>query len=450
MSQENKMGTMPIPKLVINMSLPMMFSLLVQSLYNIVDGIFVAKLSEEALTATSLAYPVQILMIAVSVGTSVGVNAVLSRSVGAKQYDRAEQIATTGMVLSIISAAVFVLLGIFGRDTFISFFTKDPVLGQLCGQYLGICMIWCMGIFIATMAQRVLQAVGNTFDSMLSLVAGAITNVVLDPIMIFGLLGCPAMGIRGAAIATVIGQWVNAAVALTLNHYHNKEVHFAVHGFRLRKAVVSSIYKVGVPTIVMQAMGSFMVSAVNIILMPFSSTVVAFFGVYYKLQSFLFMPMNGLGQAAIPIVGYNYGAKKWDRINETLKTMIPAAAIFSVAATVVFWIFPRQLLGLFSASAAMLEVGVPALRIISVTFAFASVTMILGYAASGLGNGVINMVGTVIRQFALFIPLAYAFARIGGVQYVWYALLIAETVAVIYSVISVRIELRRKTAQTAL
>ena len=422
--KQNKMGKMPVGKLVFTMSLPLMASLLVQSLYNIVDGIFVARLSEKALTATSLAYPLQILMVAASVGTGVGVNALISRLLGAKKHEEADKIATTGLILAFICTLIFVVLGIFFSGSFAAAFTDDPETRAYCETYLKVCMTFCIGIFLETLAQRLLQATGNTFSSMISLIVGAVTNIILDPIMIFGLLGCPAMGIKGAAVATVIGQIMGAATALLLNHFRNPELHF--------------------PTIIMQAVGSIMISVINSILMPISSTAVAFFGVYYKLQNFLMMPINGLGQAAIPIVGYNYGAKNGKRVKETLKIMVPAAAIIALAGTVIFMVFTSQLLQLFSASKEMLEMGIPALRIISITFICAAVTTVLGYSASGLGNGVINMLGTAIRQLILLVPFVYLFSLSGSVDKIWFAFWISEGAAVIYSILSVRRELEKK------
>lgn len=442
--KQNKMAVMPMGKLVFSMSLPLMISLLVQSLYNIVDGIFVARISEDAFTATSLAYPVQILMVAVSVGTGVGVNALISRKIGAKQYEEANQAATTGLILSLLCTLLFMFLGIFCTKSFVRLFTDDAVTAGLCESYLRICMIFCLGIFTETLAQRLLQATGNTFLSMISLVVGALTNIILDPIMIFGLFGCPAMGIRGAAIATVIGQWLGAIVAFALNYFKNPEIHFVFQNYRLTIASVLAIYKVGFPTIIMQAMGCIMISTINAILMPFSSTAVAFFGAYYKLQNFLMMPINGLGQAAIPIVGYNYGAKNGTRITQALKTMLPAAICIALFGTLIFMLFPAQLLHLFAASDAMLAIGVPALRIISVTFVLSAVTTILGYSASGLGNGVTNMLGTAIRQFILLVPLVYLFAANGGVDKIWYALWISEGAAVIYCIVSIRQEFHKK------
>lgn len=282
------------------------------------------------------------------------------------------------------------------------------------------------------MCQRFLQAVGSTFLSMLSLVAGALTNIILDPIMIFGLFGFPVWGIRGAAIATVIGQWVGAATAAFIHWKKNSTVKLKIYGYGIELQTVAEIYKVGFPTAITQALGSIMVSTFNSILMPFSSTAVAFFGIYYKLQNFLFMPINGLGQAAIPIVGYNFGNRNGKRIKEVIFKMLPIGAGIAVFGMALFMAIPGQLLELFSASEDMLSIGIPALRIISATFVLSSTTIVLGYAASGLGNGIINMVGTALRQFIVFVPLAFLLAKWSGISYVWYSVWIAELVAVCY------------------
>lgn len=436
MEHTNKLETMPMPKLVMNMSLPLMVSLLVQALYNIVDSIFVARLSEAALTATSLAFPAQLLMIAVGVGTGVGVNALLSRSLGARDDSMAAKTASTGVILALLSAAVFMILGLCFTGPFVRAFTEDEQIAVYGERYLSICLVFCAGSLLATMFQRFLQAAGDAFCSMLSLIAGALTNLILDPILIFGLFGFPRLEVTGAAIATVIGQWVSAGTAIWLNRRRNPAVRLSFRGFRFDRAVVKSIYKVGLPTIVTQAAGSIMTAAINAILMPFSSSAVAFFGVYYKLQSFLFMPMNGLGQAAIPIIGYSYGAKNFGRLRETVFTILPIALGVAFLAAVVFFTMPGSLLGLFSPSVEMLEIGVPALKIISPTFVFASVTVVLGYSMSGLGNGIINMLGTALRQLVLLVPLVYLFARFFGVDQIWYAMWISEFAAAAYAALA--------------
>ena len=444
MNKSSKLGQMPIPQLVLSMSWPLMVSLLVQSLYNIVDSVFVAMLSQDALTATSLAFPIQILMIAVSVGTSVGINALLSKSIGAGDTDETGNTAATGVLLALAGAVVFMLLGLGCTGLFVSLFTQDAAIGTACREYLWVCMVFCGGTFIGTMYQRFLQAVGDTVSSMVTLVAGAVTNLLLDPILIFGLGPCPALGVRGAAIATVIGQWVTAALAVWLNTAKNPQVQVHFRGFRLRRAVLVRIYQVGLPTILTQAMGSLMVLAVNAILMLVSSTCVAFFGVYYKLQNFLFMPMNGLGQAAIPIAGYNYGARQYPRIRALLRFAVPLAAGIALAASAVFALFPAQLLGIFNAGDEMLAIGVPALRTICGTFALAAITMILGYTVSGLGNGMVNMLGTALRQVILLVPGMYLLARMGGVGMIWYAFWPAEIIAMVYALLATRRVLKEK------
>lgn len=333
----------------------------------------------------------------------------------------------------LITALVFSLAGIFFSDSIAAKMTSDPELRELCQQYLSINLVYCWGIFLQTYGQRLLQAVGDTVLSMISLIIGAILNIILDPIMIFGLLGCPAMGIRGAAIATVIGQMVGAVAALLFNRFKNPVIHVRLKNYHFSWQDVADIYRVGLPTIIMQAIGSVMTFAVNSILLHVSATAVAFFGIYYKLQNFLMMPINGLGQAAIPIVGYNYGAEKIQRVQQTWKVLLPTGAVIALLGTVIFWCFPGKLLQLFSASQEMLTLGVPALRIISVSFVLASITILCGYFASGLGNGVINMVSAAIRQLVLLVPCLWIFIKTFGISQGWYAFWIAETIACIYS-----------------
>lgn len=433
MNSRNKLAKMPIRPLLYTMAVPLMLSLLVQSLYNIVDSIFVARLSETALTAASLVYSIQFLMIAVGVGTAVGLNALLSRKIGEHKNEEACQAATTGLFLMIITSLIFSAIGIFLSGTIANQMAVDPELQSLCKQYLSINLVYCWGIFLQTYGQRLLQAVGDTILSMISLIIGAILNIILDPIMIFGFLGCPAMGIRGAAIATVIGQLVGAIAALLFNRFKNPIIHVHLKNYRFSWKDVADIYRVGLPTIIMQAIGSIMTFAVNSILLPISATSVAFFGIYYKLQNFLMMPINGLGQAAIPIVGYNYGDKKYSRVQQTWKTLLPTGAVIALCGTIIFWCFPGQLLQLFSASQEMLTLGIPALRIISIFFVLAAVTILCGYFSSGLGNGIINMISAAIRQLILLVPCLWIFIKFSGISHGWYAFWIAEIVACIYS-----------------
>ncbi len=433
MNTKNKLADMPIQPLLYTMAVPLMLSLLVQSLYNIVDSMFVAKLSETALTAASLVYSIQFLMIAVGVGTAVGLNALLSRKIGQHKAEEACQAATTGLLLMLITSLIFSVAGIFFSGTIASMLTSEPKLQELCRQYLSINLVYCWGIFLQTYGQRLLQAVGDTILSMISLIIGALLNIILDPIMIFGLFGCPAMGIKGAAIATVIGQIAGAIVALLFNRFKNPFIHVSFKNYHFDWQDVADIYRVGLPTIIMQAIGSVMTFVVNSMLLSVSTTAVAFFGVYYKLQNFLMMPINGLGQAAIPIVGYNYGAKKSERVHQTWKVLLPTGIVIALCGTLIFYALPKQLLQLFSASSEMLVLGIPALRIISISFVFAAVTILCGYFASGLGNGMVNMVSAAIRQLVLLIPCLWFLIKAFGITHGWYAFWIAETVACIYS-----------------
>lgn len=433
MNTKNKLADMSIQPLLYTMAVPLMLSLLVQSLYNIVDSMFVAKLSETALTAASLVYSIQFLMIAVGVGTAVGLNALLSRRIGEHKTEEACRAATTGLFLMLVTSFIFSAAGIFFSDTIARKLTSEVQLQELCRQYLSINLVYCWGIFLQTYGQRLLQAVGDTVLSMISLIVGAVLNIILDPIMIFGLLGCPAMGIRGAAIATVIGQMAGAIAALLFNRFKNPLIHVQFKNYHFEWQDVLDIYRVGLPTIIMQAIGSVMTFVINSMLISVSTTAVAFFGVYYKLQNFLMMPINGLGQAAIPIVGYNYGAQKSQRVKQTWRVLLPTGIVIALCGTFIFFMFPKQLLQLFSASSAMLVLGVPALRIISMSFVFASVTILCGYFASGLGNGMVNMISAAIRQLVLLIPCLWFFIQAFGINQSWYAFWIAEIAACIYS-----------------
>ena len=443
MNPKNKLAEMPIRPLLYTMAVPLVLSLLIQSLYNIVDSVFVARLSENALTAASLVYAIQFLMIAISVGTAVGLNALLSRRLGQKKPEEACRAATTGLLLMVGTSLVFTLAGLLFSPQIAAALTSDPELQTLCRDYLSVNLVFCGGIFLQTYGQRLLQAVGDTVLSMISLIIGAVVNIILDPIMIFGQLGCPAMGIRGAAIATVIGQLIGAAAALLFNRVKNPVIHVRVRGYRFRWQDVADIYKVGLPTVVMQAIGSIMTFAVNRILLSVSSAAVAFFGIYYKLQNFLMMPVNGLGQAAIPVVGYNDGSGASERVRQAWRVLLPTGAAFALCGTAVFLLFPAQLLRLFAAGDEMLIFGVSALRIISATFPLAVTTILCGYFASGLGNGVINMIGGALRQLVVLVPCLWLFLRTAGVERAWFAFWASEGTACIYSLWAVKKELKK-------
>ena len=438
MSQENKMGTMPVKRLLVTMSLPMIISMLVQALYNIVDSVFVSMINQAALTAVSMAFPIQNLLIAVSAGTCVGVNALLSRSLGERNAKNANLAAVNGLFLAFVSFLFFALFGIFGARFFFESQTDNPVIIEYGIQYLQIVFIFSFGLFGEMMFERILQSTGQTFYCMITQGTGAIINIILDPILIFGLLGVPAMGIRGAAAATVFGQIVAMVLAAMLNHAKNKDVRISFKGFSPHKRTISIIYQVGVPSIIMQSISSVMTFGLNKILISFSETAVAVFGVYFKLQSFIFMPIFGLNNGMIPIIAYNYGARNKKRIMETVRLSIGIAVGIMLIGLAVFQLMTPQLLMLFQADADMLSIGVPALRIISLSFLFAGYCIIVGSVFQAMGNGVYSLIISVARQLVCILPLAYFFAQVFGLHAVWYSIPLAEITSVVLSSILFR------------
>jgi len=435
---ENKMGTMPVNKLLLSMSLPMIASMLVQALYNIVDSIFVAQISENALTAVSLAFPVQSLLIAVSSGTCVGINALLSRSLGERRQNEANLSAANGVFLACISYIVFALLGIFGARIFFASQTANQEIVEFGTQYLTICLVCSFGLFGEMTFERLMQSTGRTIYSMITQGTGAIINIILDPIMIFGLFGFPRLGIRGAALATVTGQIIAMLLAVFLNQTRNPDIQLTFRGFKPNKRIIARIYEVGVPSIVMQSITSVMTFGMNKILIMFSETAVSVLGVYFKLQSFIFMPVFGLNNGLIPIVAYNYGAANRKRIMDTVKLGIIIAVSIMLCGLIIFQVFTAQLLGFFNASEHMLEVGVPALRIISLSFLFAGYCIIVGSVFQALGNGIYSLIVSVARQLLCILPLAYIFARLWGLHAVWYSFALAELISLTFSTILFR------------
>ncbi len=432
---ENKMGTMPVSKLLFTMSLPMMISMLVQALYNIIDSIFVAQISEAALTAVSLAFPIQNLMIAVSAGTCVGVNALLSRSLGEGRRDAANLTAVNGVFLALLSYLAFAFLGLFFSRIYFSAQTSNPEIIELGIDYLTICTVLGFGIFGEMMFERLLQSTGRTIYNMYSQGAGAIINIILDPILIFGLFGAPKMGIQGAALATVIGQIIAMIMSFIFNKNKNTDITLSFQGFRPHGSTIRTIYQVGVPSMIMQSIGSAMLLGMNKILIAFSETAVSVLGVYFKLQSFIFMPIFGLNNGMIPIIAYNLGARKKSRITHTIKLSIISAISIMLVGLVIFQIFPRELLLMFNASEHMLEVGVPALKIISLSFLFAGYCIIVSSVFQALGNGVYSLIVSVIRQLVGILPLAYIFANVFGLNAVWWSFPLAEILSVTFSTI---------------
>ncbi len=437
--QENKMGIMPVPRLLITMSLPMMISMLVQALYNIVDSMFVAKLSEEALTAVSLAFPIQTLMIAIASGTGVGINALLSRNLGERNYEGANTAARNGLFLGIISCLVFAVIGGLGSRLFFAMQTDNPVIVDYGARYLTIITVCSAGIFLQITFERLMQSTGKTLYNMITQGTGAIINIILDPILIFGLFGFPRLEVAGAAIATIIGQVVAVLMSLYFTITKNKEINCSLRGFRPHPRTIALIYEVGVPSIIMQAIGSVMTFGMNKILLMFSSTAAAVFGVYFKLQSFIFMPIFGLNNGMIPIIAFNYGARNKKRIIQTIKLSILISVSIMAIGLIIFQVFPGILLkNLFDASEHMLSIGVPALRIISLSFLFAGYCIIVGSVFQAMGNAVYSLVISAARQLFVILPVAYVFAKLFGLSSVWWSIPIAEIVSVTLSTILLR------------
>ena len=433
--KENKMGTMPVNKLLISMALPMMISMLVQALYNIVDSMFVSYISEDALTAVSLAFPIQQLMIALGSGLGVGVNAVLSKALGEKDFEKANSAAKNGIFLSVASFIVFFFVGLFVVDPFYMSQTKDAEILQAGHDYLTVVCCASFGMYMQFIFERLLQSTGRTVYSMVTQGVGAIINIVLDPILIFGMFGLPAMGVKGAAIATVIGQIIAAALGCILNIKKNHDIHISFKGFKPDLGIIKTIYIIGVPSIIMQAVGSVMNYGMNQILIGFTSTATAVFGAYYKLQSFIFMPVFGLNNGMIPIIAYNYGAGKRERVVKTIKSSVILAVCIMLTGLAVMQIFPAQLLGIFNASDHMLSIGVVALRLISLSFVFAGYCIIMGSVFQALGNGVYSMVVSIVRQLVVLLPVAYLFSLTGNINLVWLSFPIAELFSVTLSTV---------------
>ena len=430
---ENKMGTMPVGKLLFNMSLPMMVSMLVQALYNIVDSIFVAKLSENALTAVSLAFPLQTLLIAVATGTGVGMNALLSKSLGEHDFKKANKIADSGIFLYVLSYIVFLILGFTVVKPFYAsqIGSADVEIMELGIDYLSTVMILSFGLFGQIFFERLLTSTGRTIFSMTSQLCGAITNIILDPILIFGLLGAPKMGVTGAALATVIGQCVAGIIACVCNHKFNHEVSLNIKGFRPDWTLIGHIYAIGIPSIIMQSIGSVMTYCMNRILIEFSSTATAVFGVYFKLQSFFFMPVFGLNNGITPIIAYNYGAKQRKRMIKTIKLSLIVAFCLTFIGFFSFEAIPQVLLGMFNASEDMLTIGVPALRIIGIHYLIAWFCIVIGTVFQALGKAVFSMIVSIMRQLVVLIPAAYILAKLGGLHAVWWSFPIAEVISLL-------------------
>ncbi|MGM9605711.1 MAG: MATE family efflux transporter [Faecousia sp.] len=427
--QENKMGVMPIGKLLFNMALPMIISMMVQALYNVVDSIYVSQVSESAVTALSLAFPVQNMQIGFGVGVAVGVNSLLSKSLGEKNQEAANYAAGNGIFLMLISVAVFMLFGIFGARPYFAMQSTVAETVESGTAYTSICCVLTLGCFVQMLGERLLQASGRTFHSMISQTTGAIINIILDPIFIHGKFGLPAMGVAGAAIATVIGQWIGAAICVYLNVKHNPDVMLALKYLRPKKDTLKPILAVGIPALIMNSIGSVMNFGMNQIFQGFQETATGVFGIYYKLQSFFFMPLFGINNATISIIAFNYGAREPQRMTKTLKIACAAAFCFMLIGLAVFQLLPGVLLSLFNPSEEFMSMGVMALRIVSLHFPVAAFCIMLGASFQALGNGVYSTIVSLCRQLFVLLPVAYLLSLTGNVNNVWWSFPIAELVS---------------------
>ena len=438
---ENKMGVMPVNRLLVSMAAPMMISMLVQALYNVVDTMFVSRLGKDALTALSLAFSIQNLMIAVAVGTGVGINALLSRSLGEKEFERANKTAENGLFLAGINYIVFLLIGIFFSRSYFSLFGASEKVTEFGAQYLSICCILSFGVFGQITFERILQSVGKTMLTMVTQLIGAVLNIILDPIMIYGLFGFPEMGVAGAALATVIGQIIAFIAGIILNHKFNHEVRLNMRSFRPDGAIIKNIYAVGVPSIIMGSIGSVMTVGINQIVRlcgAVADTAQAVFGVYFKLQSFVFMPVFGLNNGMVPIIAYNYGAKKRDRLTKTIKLSVLYACMLMFIGFLLFQFMPETLLRIFDTGnddmVGIIEVGVPALRRISYSFVLAGFCIVILSVFQALGHGFLSLGVSAMRQLGVLLPTAFVLAvTTRSVEMVWLAFPIAEIVSVTLS-----------------
>lgn len=421
-----KMGEMPIHRLFLSMSIPLIISMLVQSLYNIVDSIFVAKINEDALTAVSLVGPVMNLMFAVAAGTGVGFNAIISRRLGQKDQKAANETANNGVFLLLISYLVFLVIGLTCSRRFLLMQTDIPSIVDYGTTYMTIVMCLSIGMFGQVTIEKLLQSTGRTFFTMITQMTGALINILFDWLLIFGIGPFPQMGVAGAALATIFGQCEAMILGLIFNSKYNDEISFSLRMMKPNPRLIKEIYRIGIPSIIMISIGSVMTFAMNKILMGFTSTAVAIFGAYFRLQSIVFMPSFGMNNAMIPIVGYNYGAGNLKRISQVYRIGCCYTMAVMVIGFVLFQVIPGRLLLMFSASENMLSIGIPALRIMSFVFLLAGVSVMTGGLFQGTGRSIYSMVVSCLRQLVVLLPAAFLLARLGNVNYVWLALPIAE------------------------
>lgn len=429
----NKMGTMPVGKLVLTMSMPAMISMLIQAFYNVIDSVFVAQLGEEALAAISLIFPVQMLLVSVGVGTGVGVNSLISRRLGERNFEAANQAATHGFLLSFINWFIFAIFGLFFVEPFIRAFSSNPLVIEYGSQYLSIITVFSLFICIQFNVEKILQATGNMIFPMVCSLIGAALKITLNPILVFGLLGAPRLGVAGAAIATVTGNCLAMIFGLTILFGKTHEVKITLKDFHIQKNTLKNIYAVGLPAIIMQSIGSIMIAGLNGILIKYSEAAVAVLGVYFRLQNFIFMPVFGLTQGTMPIMGYNYGARQKHRLMLTYKISFFAAFTLMALGLIIFQVFPVSFMNLFNASSEMMEIGVRALRIISICFLPAAYGIICSTLFQATGYGILSLLVSLLRQLVLVLPLAWFLSRFWGLDSFWFAFPLAEIFSVLAS-----------------
>lgn len=428
--KENKMGTEPIGRLLFSVSFPIIISMLIQALYNMVDSYYIGKISEEAFTAVSIAFPLQNIIVGIGVGTGVGMNSLLSRSLGEKNFDKANLSAENGIFLSILYGLFLLILAFILPKFYYESQNVSEIIVEYGIEYLSIIMAFSIGVFVQINCERLLQSTGRSMLTMLTQGIGALINIILDPIFIFGYYGLPAMGVKGAAIATVLGQIIGALFGIFFNFKYNKDIQ--IKTIRPRLKIIKNIYEVGLPSIIMISVTSTTIYFLNKILSVYSASAIAALGAYYKIQSFIFLPIFGLTNGLVPIIAYNYGAEFKGRILETIKLGFICGILMMLIGTAILWIFPEQLLDIFSASDAMKEVGITMLRIISLCFIFAGISIMGGSVFQALGNGLLTLIDAVIRNIIIILPYTYIVSRIAPIEYVWWSYLLSETSSIIF------------------
>lgn len=432
--KQNKMADTPMLKLIFTMSLPAILSMFIQSLYNIVDSLFVARIGEEALNALSLAFPIQMLMIAMAVGTGIGVNSLIARSLGEKDTEKASETAKQGVLLAVGSWIIFAIFGLLATRRFFEFSSDNETVINMGTTYITIVTVCSLGLFMQIIIEKIFQGTGNMILPMITQIIGAVINIILDPILIFGLFGLPKLGVMGAALATVIGQWVAMLICIILLKKENKVLKIKVKAFKIKVKIIKDIYKVGLPSIIMQSIMSVVVIVLNQILISFSEAAVSVLGIYFKVQSFIFMPVFGLNQGALPVMGYSYGARNKERLLSCVKIAGTIAVAIMLLGTVLFNVFAHQIIGVFQPTEEMVQIGILALRIISIGFGFAGVSIIISTFFQAIGDGVNSLIISIVRQVGVLLPAAWVLSKLFGVVGVWLAFPIAEAIAVVGSI----------------